>query len=173
MNNIKQKVIDSLKWKKNPSISSKRLGINENDYVKIKKQILEERKTTKKRNKFFSKAADNDQLVQTVDLEKGESKISGTFDHEPKSAEEIIELLKIDTDKWKLSQYWNKQMGDHWRVSALISQIKNPEERLFKDLLESWEPKTYRIPASKIKKGDRETVCGSNVITRYSFWQRR
>ena len=56
-------------------------------------------------------------------LDKGEGKISGTFDYEPKSAEEIIELLKIDTDKWKLSQYWNKQMGDHWRVSALISQI--------------------------------------------------
>ena len=27
---------------------------------------------------------------QVIDLEKGEGKISGTFDHEPKSAEEII-----------------------------------------------------------------------------------
>ena len=26
-------------------------------------------------------------------------------------------------------------MGDHWRVSALVSQIKNPENKLFEDLL--------------------------------------
>ncbi len=34
---------------------------------------------------------------------------------EPKSPEEIIDILNIDTTQWKLSSYWNKQMGDHWR----------------------------------------------------------
>ena len=36
-------------------------------------------------------------------------------------------------------------MGDHWRVSALVSQIKNPEQKLFEDLLENWIPKKYKI----------------------------
>lgn len=160
MDNIKEKVLKSLKWKKNSFISAQRCGISENEYLKIKKEILNDRKKQKKKNRFFLKASDNAQLVESIDLEKGEGKISGTFDHEPKSAQEIVQLLKIDTDKWKLSQYWNKQMGDHWRVSALVSQIKNPEEKLFKDLLERWEPKVYKIPTTKIKKADREIVCG-------------
>jgi len=161
MDNYKQKVINSLKWKKNTTISAKRCGMNEDDYIKIKKEVLQERKKEKKKSKFFHKAAENSQLVESIDLDKGEGKISGTFDHEPKSAEEIIKLLKIDTNTWRLSQYWNKQMGDHWRVSALVSQIKNPEEKLFENLLATWKPKTHKIPKvnlSKIKNDD--PVCG-------------
>lgn len=161
MDNLKQRVLESLKWKKHPSISSERLGISEKQYKKIKKELLTERKNKKKKSIFFSKAAENAQVVEAIDLEKGEGKISGTFDHEPKSAEEIIELLKIDTDRWKLSQYWNKQMGDHWRVSALVSQIKNPEEKLFKELLENWKPKTYKLPKVNLKNiVSNDPVCG-------------
>ena len=143
MNHLKQRIIESLKWKKHPSYCAEKLNITESQYVKLKKQILSERKSEKKKSKFFDKAEEKSQLVESVDLERGEKKISGTFDNEPKSAEEIINLLKIDTDKWKLSQYWNKQMGDHWRVSALVSQIKNPEQKLFESLLSNWRPKTY------------------------------
>ena len=161
MNNLKQRVLESLKWKKHPSYCAEKLNITESQYIKIKKEVLSERKMKKKKTLFFSKAADNAQIAEAIDLEKGEGKISGTFDHEPKSAEEIIQLLKIDTNKWKLSQYWNKQMGDHWRVSGLISQIKNPEEKLFKNLLESWKPKKYKLPkvnANKLTTSD--PVCG-------------
>jgi len=42
-------------------------------------------------------------------------------------------------------------MGDHWRVSALISQIKNSEQKLFKDLLENWTPKKYKISNTPYK----------------------
>ena len=161
MANLKQKVLDSLKWKKHPSYCADKLNITEEQYVKLKKSILRERKVKKKKTMFFSKAADNAQLVESIDLEKGEGKISGTFDHEPKSAEEIILLLKIDTNKWKLSQYWNKQMGDHWRVSALVTQIKNPEQKLFEELLANWRPKTYKIPKVDLKKiKSDEPVCG-------------
>ena len=65
-------------------------------------------------------------------------KLSGTFDHEPKSAEEIITLLKIDTEVngSYLSIGINK-WETHWRVSALISQVKNSQkQKLFEDLLE-------------------------------------
>ncbi len=104
MNNLKQRVIESLKWKKHPSYCADRLNITESQYIKLKKEVLSERKKKKKKTLFFSKAADNAQIAEAIDLEKGEGKISGTFDHEPKSAEEIIQLLKIDTNKWKLSQ---------------------------------------------------------------------
>ena len=155
---LKERIIESLKWKKHPSYCADKLNITESQYVKLKKQILQERKKDKKKNKFFSKAADNAQLVESIDLEKGEGKISGTFDHEPKSAEEIIQLLKIDKNKWKLSQYWNKQMGDHWRVSALISQIKNSDEKHFEELLKNWKPQQYKLPKTKLnKKGEK--VC--------------
>ena len=124
---------------------AEKLNITESQYKKIKKEVLQERKSKKKKSLFFSKAADSAQIVEAIDLENGTGKLSGTFDHEPKSAEEIIMLLKIDTDKWKLSQYWNKQMGDHWRVSALVSQIKNSDTKLFEDLLKNWTPKKYKI----------------------------
>ena len=136
-NYLKQRVIDSLKWKKHPKISAGRLGISESQYIKLKKEILAERKKAKKKSIFFNKAADSAQLVESVDLEKGEGKLSGTFDHEPKSADEIIKLLKIDTAIWKLSSYWNKQMGDHWRVSALVTKIKNNQEKYLEDLLKN------------------------------------
>ena len=44
MNYKKQKVIDSLKWKKHPKISAQRLGMSEDEYIKIKQEVLQERK---------------------------------------------------------------------------------------------------------------------------------
>ena len=97
MQDIKQKVINSLTWKKSTKISAQRCNISEDEYIKIKKQFLKERKNKKKKSIFFSKAAENAQIAEAIDLEKGEGKISGTFDYEPKSAEEIIDLLKVKT----------------------------------------------------------------------------
>ena len=158
MDNLKQQVLHSLKWKKTAEYAAEKIGITVQEYKKIQKQILSERKKQKKITSFFNKAADKAQLVESIDLDKGEGKISGTFDYEPKSAEEIIQLLKIDTNKWRLSQYWNKQMGNHWRVSALVTQIKNPEENLFKNLLENWKPKKHKILRLERVKSDNP-VC--------------
>ena len=160
MNYKKQKVIASLKWKKNPKISAHRLDMDYDEYIKIKKEVLEEKKKLRKKNNFFEAAAVKAQLVESIDLDKGEGKISGTFDHEPKSSDEIILLLKIDTKKWRLSQYWNKQMGDHWRVSALVTQIKDPEENIFKNLLDTWKPKKHKLPKVNLKSiKDNNPVC--------------
>ena len=161
MMDLRKKIKESLKWKKSPRYCSNRLGILESDYVKLKKEILSERKALKKNKKYLQKVISNVNVTESIDLDKGTGKISGTFDHEPKSAEEIISLLKIDTSMWKLSQYWNKQMGDHWRVSALISKIKETSASDFEKLLKSWTPKTYKIPKvnlSKIQSGEK--VCG-------------
>jgi len=161
MNNLKHRIIESLAWKKHPRICAEKLNITEKQYIKIKKEVLQDRKEERKKGKFFANAEGKCQMVESIDLEKGEGKISGTFDHEPKSSEEIIKLLKIDTNKWKLSQYWNKQMGDHWRVSALISQVKNSETQLFNELLSNWKPKTYKIPKVNLDGiKSKEPLCG-------------
>jgi hypothetical protein len=151
MGDIKQKVLDSLKWKKHPTYCAAKLNITEKQYKKIKSDVLQSRKKQNKKEKYLIKVSNDSNVTESIDLENGTGKLSGTFDHEPKSAEEIITLLKIDTSKWKLSQYWNKQMGDHWRVSALISQVKNPEQKLFEDLLEKWIPKKYKISNAPYK----------------------
>ena len=113
MDKLKQKVLNSLKWRQSVSISAARLNISEIKYTQMKDEILKEKKQIIKKNRFFDKASNNAEFVESYDLEKGEGKLSATFSYEPKSAEEIIQLLKIDVNKWKLSQYWNKQMGDH------------------------------------------------------------
>lgn len=162
MKNLKQQVAESLRWKKNVTYSAARLGISEKEYIRIKREILNEKGKDRRKNKFFTVASKNAELAEAIDLEKGEGKISGTFNYEPKSAEEIIKLLKIDTTVWKLSQYWNKQMGDHWRVSALVSKIKEKEDVYLQKLLESWEPKSYKIqkPDYKQLAQNKTKVCG-------------
>ena len=157
MGNLKQRVIETLKWKKDPMYCATKLNITEKQYIKLKKEVRQDTK----RNKKYATPSGKNKLTESIDLEKGTGEVTGTFDHEPKSSDEIIELLKIDTTKWKLSQYWNKQMGDHWRVSALISQVKNSETQLFEELLVNWKPKTYKIPkanVSGIKKNN--PMCG-------------
>tara|TARA_R110000868_G_scaffold86914_1_gene243446 strand:+ start:4374 stop:5597 length:1224 start_codon:yes stop_codon:yes gene_type:complete len=146
MSNIKKQVAEALVWKKSPTYCAAKLNITEKQYIKIKKQILYERKNYNRNEKYLQNVTSDLNVTQSINLENGTGELAGTFDHEPKSAEEIILLLKIDTTQWKLSQYWNKQMGDHWRVSALISQIKNSEQKLFTDLLENWTPKKYKVP---------------------------
>ena len=161
MQNLKEQIKETLKWKKHPTYCAAKLGILESEYVKLKKEVLLERRLSKKKKKHLQKISQDVNVTEAIDLDKGTGKISGTFNHEPKSAEEIISLLKIDTSIWKLSQYWNKQMGDHWRVSALVSRVKETSSSDFEKLLESWTPKTYKIP--KTNSGilqNKEKVCG-------------
>ena len=161
MNNLTKQIIESLRWKKDPSYSAKRLGISQEYYIKLKKQVLADRKNNKKKDKFFTKAAEHSQIAESVNLDKGEKTVSGTFTNEPKNSEEIISLLKIDTKEWKLSQYWNKQMRDHWRVSALVTKLKNTDTDNLKKLLESWKPKTYKLPKTNISNLKKlQKVCG-------------
>nr|MCH9716459.1 hypothetical protein [Gammaproteobacteria bacterium] len=156
--NIKEEIIKSFKWKKSVAYCADKLGISESEYVKLRNEI---RKNKKQKRKFFGKTNADSGITEAVNLEKGEKTIAATSSTEPKSAEEIIKLLSIDTKEWKLSQYWNKQMGDHWRVSALVSKVKDTTESNLQKLLENWKPKTHKIPKVKLDKGkNAHTVCG-------------
>ena len=153
MNTIIEKVERVMKFKKNSIISAKRVGISVSKYELLKSQILNNKKI-EQLNSFGNS--------QSINLDSETGQLSGIFKHEPKTPEEIIKLLKIDTKVWKLSQYWNKQMGDHWRVSALVTKLKLTNEDHLIKLIKTWTPKKYRIPQpnlSKLKK-DKSDVCG-------------
>lgn len=117
------------------------------------------------KDRFHNKDEDSKRIEIHEDLESGTSKITGLSATEPRSAEEIIALLKIDTKKWKLSQYWNKEKGTKWLVSALVSRVPQ-EEKIQSTFLELLE--TYQVPqitpldpaAFWQNTSSQEKVCG-------------
>jgi len=152
MEHLKRKVEQSLKWKKSNKLCAKRIGIDLNLYLRLKKEVKEELSKSKKKRGV---------IESSMNVEKGEVRLSANIDSEPRTPEEIIKILKIDTKKWKLSNYWNKQMSDHWRVSALVTRIKQSEETFLENLIKKWKPKTHVIPKKIFdNKQDLKEVCG-------------
>ena len=149
MNNLEKKVLESLKWKKNNTYCAARIGISEGEYSKIKNILRRKGKITQEDNS------------QYYNLDKGEAKLNTLTTHLPKTPEDIIAVLGINTDEWRLSQYWNKEVGDKWRVSALVTKIKEQdEEKLFSTLLDNWEPRKNYVSPVKKKEKDLPRVCG-------------
>tara|TARA_R100001443_G_scaffold113217_1_gene127606 strand:+ start:1497 stop:2747 length:1251 start_codon:yes stop_codon:yes gene_type:complete len=162
MSNLKKKVIHSFKWKKDDEYCASKIGVTQEEYRKVKKQILNDRKKERRLNKLTQTDASGI-YDQKYNIEEGKATFTGVSQTEPKTPEEIIKLLNIDTTKWKLSQFWNKQMSDHWRISALVTKLKDQEENHLKELINNWKPKKYKIPKLKTPKGfsyEKETVCG-------------
>ena len=157
---LKRQIIETFKWKKTAAYCAAKLGILESEYKRLRKEVQKEKRV---KNKFQRNA--NINFDQNVNVDKGEARLQGVSQTEPKSPDEIINLLNIDTTKWRLSQYWNKQMSDHWRISALVTKIKKGEEDYLKELLDTWKPQQHQIPNLSKPKGyslspDREQVCG-------------
>ena len=86
-------------------------------------------------------------------LEEGTAEVKGIAFTEPKSPEEIIRILKIDTEKWKLSSYWNKQHKEYWLVSAMISQKKLEPQDFLSETIKNFNPKY--IPVAKVHINDK------------------
>jgi hypothetical protein len=148
--NLASKVKESLKWKRSNSYCAKRLGISMDEYIKIKSEVLGPTYVPTSMPPSFS---------EEVDLVKGTSKIEILSSVNPRTPDEIIKLLNIDTSIWRLSQYWNKQRGDKWFISALISQIKKTEEDVLADVLKDFTPQY--TPLARVAQNTKgEKVCG-------------
>ena len=153
-----------------------RLGLSLEDYKFFKKKMLLQitllNSTEIPLDSFFNSLDTSllknkeieSKVVEThQDLEKGTSKITGISTTEPKSPEEIIKLLGIDTTQWKLSQFWNKEQNNKWLVSALITRL--PKEQIiqssFLDFLKNYTLPTYNnIHTAYINNKSTEKVCG-------------
>jgi hypothetical protein len=137
------RVYSTLKWKKSDAYCAERLGIPIKQYKKLKSKVLD------LENADLDDTPHKEKVIEfKEDLEKGTAEIKGISLSEPRSPEEIIKLLNIDTAKWKLSNYWNKETGSgKWLVSALVTQIKKQPNDILAEVIENIKP-VYK-PVSK------------------------
>jgi hypothetical protein len=126
---LHSKVYGSLKWKKSVEYCSSKLGISVEEYQKIKTEVLN------------SPPKVCDKVIEWKEnLDEGVAEIKAISVREPRTAEEIIELLKIDTTKWKLSSYWNKETYSGWMVSAMVTAIKKESKDVLAEVLANFNP---------------------------------
>ena len=139
---ITELVYHGLKRKKSNQEEAKRLQLSIFDYKQIKRAVLKAILDLKPGQQidetFFNKVGstifkspkiDEPRVTEVHEnVEAGTSKITGISSTEPRSPEEIIKILNIDTKVWKLSQFWNKEQNNKWLVSALITRL--PKEQV-------------------------------------------
>ena len=149
--NLVQQVRNTLKWKKSDFYCASKLGISVEEYKQIKRKIQ------------FSETSVVPMHPRVMefkeDLDKGVGEIKGFSTTEPKSPEEIIEILKIDTSKWKLSSYWNKERHDGWHISAMVTALKKETTDVLADILKSFKPEYQPVTEVHLNKNfDRDCV---------------
>ena len=139
-----ERVRESLKRKKSNAAEAARLGLALEEYLYLKQQV----------------ALTPDEIYNF----QGNMRIETEVDSEPKTPEEIIRVLKLDTSRWKLSQYWNKQKKNKWLVSAMVTPISQKDiteqtflERLAVHSVPLIKPES---PTNYIEAKHLETVCG-------------
>jgi UDP-2,3-diacylglucosamine pyrophosphatase LpxH len=149
-----REVLRLLSQKKSNTLLAEKAGLNLDEFLDIKNQVLVLRRLFGDDDEMIVSAyhnlskledTDNSALESSIDIEKGTATFKATVSEEPKSPEDIIRLLNIDTDEWKLSQYWNKQRSDGWFISALVSKKKHEESDYLEHLIKNWSPKPTRI----------------------------
>jgi UDP-2,3-diacylglucosamine pyrophosphatase LpxH len=150
---ILEQVKQSLKWKQSNYYCATKLGISVEKYKELKRQVKFPYSETVERPQF------NKILEFKEDLDKGTAEIKGLSLTEPRTPEEIIELLKIDTTKWKLSSYWNKERHDGWFISAMVTAIKHEPKDVLAEVIANFKPQYLPIVDILInEKFDRDSV---------------
>lgn len=150
MQQLIKDVLATIRSKRSNEESAQRLGLSYEEYVDLKRDILlikqivgDDEDAVYAAYKNLSKS-DDSKIEASYNLDKGEARLETTLSYEPQSPDEIIAALKIDTTKWKLSQYWNKQKSDKWVVSALVTRIKATDSETIINFLKTWSPKPYK-----------------------------
>jgi len=176
MNSIAKQVYQGLKRKRSNQEEAIRLNLSLSDYKAIKKEVtntiynLENNTEINdelfiKIEKRILKSKEETSKVTEVhhNEDTGTRKITGVSSTEPKTPDEIIKLLGIDTTKWKLSQFWNKEQNNKWLVSALITKL--PEEQVIQHSFLQ-QLATYKLPVYTninpvhLNSVSSEKVCG-------------
>jgi len=173
---ISKLVYQGLTRKKSNQEEATRLQLSLHDYMFIKKRTLEIIKNMsddETMDDLFFANIDKNLIKQDVqeskvtevhqNLDTGTSKITGISSTEPKTPDEIIKLLGIDTTKWKLSQFWNKEQNKKWLVSALVTKLPQEQivQRSFIEQLANYELPIYdKINPKYLNDSASEKVCG-------------
>jgi hypothetical protein len=151
---LKDKVAKSRSWKLSNIECARRIGITLDEYLKIKKSL-----GFKSKKLIYTKDPNTEKLnSESYDLENGTGKIEKLVSFNPRTPEEIIQILGINTEEWKLSQYWNKEKNDKWLVSALVTRVVKTKEDHLKDILDNFKP-NYQPVTVKKQKRHRYVSC--------------
>lgn len=152
--NLLEQVKQSLKWKQSNYYCATKLGISVEKYKELKRQLAFTNNSGEKLQISESKL-----LEWREDIDNGTAEVKAVSLTEPRTAEEIIELLKIDTTKWKLSSYWNKERHDGWFISAMVTAIKQESKDVLADVIANFKPEYQPITDVFInKKFDRDSI---------------
>lgn len=146
-------VLATIRAKRANEEAAEKLHMDYDEYVELKRNILLVRQLVgDNEDDIISALKIIDNLDTPIghqeishDIERGEAKISAVVAEEPRTPEDIVRLLKIDTKEWKLSQYWNKQKSDGWVISALVTKLKPNDAEYFKTIIENWNPKAVSV----------------------------
>jgi len=158
MKSLEKKVFESTKWKKSNAYCAKKLNISLNEFLKIKKGL---QPTTTTEN-----TATSEETSIKYDLEKGTGQLSFKNDT-PLSPDEIVEKFRIDTSRWRLAGYWNKQQpSGKYLISANIRQLADKEvvEDKFMEFL-----KTYKSGIKSIPNEYKENSWKAPVMLEFSL----
>jgi hypothetical protein len=173
---ISKLVYQGLTRKKSNQEEADRLGLSLHDYMSFKKrtldiikniaddQIMDDDFFKNIDSKILKEKNEESKVIEThQNLDTGTSKITGVSSTEPRTPNEIIKILGIDTRIWKLSQFWNKEQNNKWLVSALITRL--PQEQIFQNSfieeLSKYELPTYdKINPAYLNESSSEKVCG-------------
>ena len=128
----KDQIIKAIKSKQSNKICAKKLNISLNEYLERKQQVIRDMFSDIEKDSYIT-ALQEKITEYSENVKEGTATIKAIATTEPKSAEDIEKILKLDKDKWKLSTYWNKQHKDkkgfdYWVVSAMV--VKKQENDL-------------------------------------------
>ena len=90
MDSLFEKIKASFKWKKTSDYCAEKLDMTIEDYDKLKNIVKSQ------------ELLDNSTTSYEYNLEKGEAKMETVSSSEPKTPEEIIDILNIDTNTMEI-----------------------------------------------------------------------
>lgn len=129
-----EQVAKAILWKKSDSVTSQRLNMSLKEYKRLKEEVRSIQREENEAEDNFNELQKNGFAIGfSEDLDKGiaEYKVQSSF--EPKTAEEIEKLIKLDKTKWKISRYsvWNGGKEDVWLTAVKVVAIEQVQDTNF------------------------------------------
>ncbi len=136
-----------LSWKKSKSFYAKKLNITEQEVEELIRELKQKEVVTNDAETAAYIGALEERVIE-VNNEKGTLKSTINCDFEPKSDVELAELHKIDTLRYKISNYWSKLKGNGQFTSSVFATLRKPSDYTVEDFakfLENYTPKKVEI----------------------------
>lgn len=152
---LKDKVLNTLNWKKSETYCANKLNISVEKYRQIKNEVLN-RKDKVKSSKF----------EYEENLDQGTANYKVVHTEKASTPEEVEKLIGITgSKKWKLSYFYNKQQADGtWLITAMVTAktIENSAKELLANSINNFKPSVPKIiktfDPDKVKKNGTAAV---------------